>query len=179
MADPFIGEIRAFAFSFAPRGWSQCDGQVMSIAQNPALFSIIGTTYGGDGRTTLGIPNLKDRTILHGGFSTGPGLSPHILGQFGGQNSVTLTDSELPAHTHTISGYQPPGYEDTPSPSLVVAQQAVALEFINDTSKRGSMGTMSNQALKYYGANSDHENRQPAITVNYCICWDGAYPSRN
>src|SRR5439155_24372860 len=112
MTDPFLAEIRIFPFNFAPKGWAWCDGQLMPISQNTALFSLLGTTYGGDGRATFALPDIQGSAVMHPG--QGPGLSLHDLGETGGSDTVTLLESEIPAHTHTMRASEGDGTERTP-----------------------------------------------------------------
>src|SRR5215213_10995704 len=120
MADPFVAEIRIFPFNFAPKGWAFCDGQLMPLSQNTALFSLLGTTYGGDGKSTFALPNLQGRAAMHPG--QGPGLSLHDLGETGGSETVTLLQSEIPAHTHGLMAANFPGDVQVPQPTVALAR---------------------------------------------------------
>jgi microcystin-dependent protein len=165
MSEPFLGEIRPFAFGFTPNGWLPCEGQVLSIAQNQALFALLGITYGGNGTTTFALPDLRGRTPLH--------VSPsHPLGQAAGEANHTLQISELPAHTHNVMGST--GAPTTGSP--VGAVWATRSE--NAYSVNGD-GQMSAQAIATVGAGQTHNNMQPYLPVNYCIAVQGIFPPRN
>lgn len=154
MSEPFVGEIRVFPFNFAPVGWALCNGQLLPISQNTALFSLLGTNYGGDGRSTFGLPNLQGATAV--GAGQGPGLTPVVLGEAGGSSAVTLRESELPAHSHTHSG---PGTTNRPTPGLLPAD--------------GSALTPAAFSAQ------PHDNMPPYLVVNYCIALQGIYPPRN
>ncbi|ADZ90533.1 phage tail protein [Marinomonas mediterranea] len=180
MAEAFIGEIRALGFSFAPRGWYACLGNLIAINQDTTLYSIIGDYYGGDGRVSFALPNLTGRAPLHvGGFSsTGPGLNTHILGRREGASAMHLLEKELPKHTHDVYAYQPPGDSDSPTSDRILANQISAKEFINDASVTPDT-RMDIRTLQSSGSSQPHENRQPYLAVNFCICSEGTYPSRN
>ena len=122
MADPFVAEIRIFPFNFAPRGWAWCDGQLMPLSQNTALFSLLGTTYGGDGKSNFALPNLGGRAPMHTGNSSGPGLSPHSEGEASGAETVTLLQSEIPAHAHTLRANTDIADTQSPSPARSIAR---------------------------------------------------------
>lgn len=174
MSEPFIAEIRIFAGNFAPRGWAFCDGQLLPIAQNTALFSLIGTTYGGDGRTTTGLPNLQGRAPMHPG--RGPGLTPRNLGQSGGTTTVTLTDAQMPAHRHSVQAVWPiPADDDDPGGNLlgVPAGASIYREF------SGSLNNMADEALLATGGGQAHSNLQPYLAMYFIIALVGLYPSRN
>ena len=171
-ADPFIGEIRIFAGTFAPQGWAFCDGQLLAIAQNTALFSLLGTNYGGDGRTTFGLPDLRGRVPMHAG--SGPGLTPRYLGQTGGQEHVTLNESQIPAHTHQArASSEAP---DTNSPEDAVSAQKVRTHLYNTGLSDVNMGTT---AISSTGGSQAHDNMQPYQCLNYIICLQGLFPPRN
>jgi microcystin-dependent protein len=175
--EPLLAEIRMFAGNFAPRGWAFCDGSILSISQNTALFSLLGTTYGGNGQTTFALPDLRGRLPMHPG--QGPGLSPRNLGEQGGVESVTLISTQMPAHTHAVnaSGQQGDG---------VVPDGAVWAVSVdpNSGAPLNNYGatpttTMSPQALGVAGGNQPHSNVQPFLCVNFIIALEGIYPSRN
>ncbi len=174
MSDPFIAEIRMFGLNFAPRGWAFCDGQLLPISQNTALFSLVGTTYGGDGRTTLGLPDLRGRAPMHPGL--GPGLSSYRLGQIGGAEAVSLTDAQLPAHSHPMSAISSEGDEVAPEgvypAQASAARGQAAYAALADT-------TMAADALGTSGSRDSHNNRQPYTAVNFCIAMMGVFPSRS
>lgn len=173
MSEPFVGEIRQFTYSFAPRGWAYCDGQLLPIASNTALFSILGTTYGGDGRSTFAVPDLKGRVPM--GQGRGPGLTDRRLGQKVGVETVTLTTSQIPSHTHQLFGSNNAGDTDVPTnmyAGRVGLKKLYAAESVNKIK-------MDPNALKNAGGNQPHENRQPFLSISFCIALVGLYPSRN
>jgi microcystin-dependent protein len=174
--EAMIGEIRMFAGNFAPRGWALCDGQLLPIAQNQALFSILGTTYGGNGITTFALPDLRGRVPLHAG--TGPGLSSKTLGQSGGTETVTLTTAQMPAHTHSaqINADSTVAATDNPANALPARNAASTPQYGTSDNT-----TLSGNALiiSPAGGGQAHPNMQPYTTVNYIIALTGVYPSRN
>ena len=174
MADPFVAEIRIFPFNFAPRGWAFCDGQLMPISQNTALFSLLGTTYGGDGKSTFALPDVQGNAPLHvGGNQPGPGLSLYDLGQMGGSDTVTLLQSEIPVHTHTLRANNTLG--DSPQPAgNTLARYANAYQQ-NSTQ---NLVQMAPQALAPAGGDQPHNNMQPYLTLNFCIALQGVFPPR-
>ena len=174
MSEPFIGEIRRFAGNFAPRGWAFCDGQLLSVSQNDALFSILGTTYGGDGRTPFGVPDLRGRAPMQQG--NGPGLSSYRLGEKGGMEHVTLTTSQIPAHNHLVNGTSQAGDQPSPTGTIPGAETLSAHELWSDAD---SDGTMKDSMIQNTGGTKQHDNRQPYLVVNYIIALVGLYPSRN
>lgn len=176
MSEPFIAEIRIFAGNFAPRSWAFCDGQVLQIAQNTALFSLIGTTFGGDGRTTFGLPNLQGRVPLHPG--RGPGLTQRSWGEIGGSSTVTLTAQQMPGHRHTFLASADPTDEE--------GESTVAGNLTGETDASDRMYTSASTApvdmglgLQTQGGNGAHPNEQPYLTMNYIIALQGTYPSRS
>lgn len=173
MSEPFIAEIKIFAGNFAPRGYAFCDGQLLPIAQNTALFSLIGTIYGGDGRTTTALPNLLAHAPMHPG--NGPGLTPRSLGQEAGVADVTLTTSNLPPHTHPVQSVSntPP---DTNSPQDAYPGQAPIYEATG-----GNRVSMSSDAIDSAGSDAPDpiENRQPFLEMNFIIALQGLFPSRS
>lgn len=169
--DPFIGQIILFAGNFAPSGWALCNGQLMSIAQNTALFSILGTTYGGDGVTTFGLPDLRSRVPIHPG--QGQGLSPYSLGQKGGVESVTLTSNQMPIHSH---GFAPGCSTDPPSgqnPSNSVPAALDTQAYGSEANANMRPGNSTNA-----GGSQAHDNVQPYLSVNFIIALQGIFPSR-
>ena len=172
MSEPFIAEIRIFAGNFAPRGWAFCDGQLLPIAQNTALFSLIGTTYGGDGRTTTALPNLEGRSPMHPG--RGPGLTDRRLGQRGGVEQVTLTEAEIPNHSHSLMAANAPAEQREPLNNSLARS-------INGTIYRngGTLVSMAEQALPSAGGSQGHNNMQPFLVMNFIIALVGLYPSRS
>jgi microcystin-dependent protein len=166
--DPFLGEIRLFAGNFAPRSWALCNGQIMSIAQNTALFSLLGTTYGGNGQTTFALPDLRGRVPVHAG--QGPGLTNYDLGQQGGTETQTLTTSQIPAHTHALNASSNDETTNRPT-NAVPAKGGVYDGTLNATMNPGAIGAT--------GASQPHPNVQPYTTLNYIIALEGIFPSRN
>lgn len=172
--DPFIGEIIMFGGNFAPRGWALCDGSLLPISQNQALFSILGTTYGGDGRTTFALPDLRGRAPIHAG--SGPGLRPRSLGQKGGEEDVTLTSNQMPAHTHDVGCSAQVGNAGTPAGNVPAAEKAAAAD-VYQTSAPNQ--TMSSAMIHSAGGGQSHDNMQPFLAVNFIIALVGTFPSRN
>lgn len=173
MADPFVAEIRIFPFNFAPKGWALCDGQLMPISQNTGLFSLLGTTYGGDGKSTFALPNLQGSAAMHPG--QGQGLSLRDLGEIGGSETVTLLTSEMPLHTHSLRGSTDPGDNTVPGPAISLAQSTGALAYVNSASPDSQMAL---QALPPAGGGLPHNNMQPYLTFNFCIALQGIFPPR-
>ena len=174
MSEPFVAEIRMFAGSFAPRGWAFCDGQLLPISQNTALFSLIGTTYGGDGRSTTALPNLRDRTPMHPG--QGPGLTAKRLGQGGGVEKVTLSGDQIPGHTHTVRAANIPFGVQAPNEQRVL-NQANINAYQSDTSE--NLANLADQSLATVGGSQPHNNLQPFLVMNFIIALVGLYPSRS
>ena len=175
MADPFVAEIRIFPFNFAPRGWAFCNGQILPISQNTALFSLLGTTYGGNGQSTFALPNLQGSAAMHPG--QGPGLSLRDLGEQSGTPTLTLLISEMPAHTHTISGKVGGG---TANPTGLVWGTSnaakVAANFYAPAA--ASPVGMNPAALSITGSSLPHNNLMPYLTLNFNIALQGVYPPR-
>jgi microcystin-dependent protein len=174
MSEPFIGEIRMFSGNFAPRGWALCNGQLLAIAQNTALFSILGTTYGGDGRTTFALPDLRGRAPLNWG--QGPGLSPRSIGEQGGSETVTLISSQMPAHTHTANASTLNGDVETPSGTTWGADTSATVLLYNSNPPNTTMNPAS---IGIAGGNQPHQNMQPFLCVSLIIALEGIYPPRN
>ncbi|MGR8935953.1 MAG: phage tail protein [Gammaproteobacteria bacterium] len=172
MSEPFVGEIRMFAGNFAPRGWAFCDGQLLAVSQNDALFSLLGTIYGGDGRTTFGLPDLRGRLPIHAG--DGPGLSPRPLGAKGGEESVTLTVNQLPSHEHPLQASQGPATDTRPVGNAPA--QAPAADV---WSTRSPAVDMAADSISYIGGSRSHTNLMPFLCVNFIIALFGIYPSRH
>jgi microcystin-dependent protein len=171
MSEPFVGEIRMFAGNFAPRGWAFCDGQLLAVSQNDALFSLLGTIYGGDGRTTFGLPDMRGRLPIHAG--TGPGLSNRRLGARAGAESVTLTVNQLPPHSHTIQASADAATGPNPDGEVLA-------EISSDRSYRNAADTaLSSNALTAIGGSRSHTNLMPFLCVHFIIALVGIYPSRN
>jgi microcystin-dependent protein len=170
MADPFVAEIRIFPFNFAPKGWAWCDGQLMPISQNTALFSLLGTTYGGDGKSTFALPDMQGNAPMHPG--QGPGLSLHDLGEMAGSETVTLLQSEIPAHTHAARGSTDDDDSTIPVGNsygqLTVAYAPAA----------SPLASMSPQALAPAGGDQPHNNLMPYLTLYFNIALQGVFPPR-
>lgn len=178
MTEPFVGEIQLFGFNFNPRGWAFCNGALLPIAQNTALFSLLGTQYGGNGVTTFALPNLSGRTAC--GTGSGPGLSPRTAGETFGTSSVTLIASELPAHGHGASAYSQTAAgsgSGTPVNGGGLSFLAASTTARTFTTPPGNT-TMAPSMIAPTGGNQPHENRQPYLAVNFCIALQGIYPAR-
>ena len=174
MASPFLAEIKMFAGNFAPRGYAFCSGQILAIAQNTALFSLLGTTYGGNGQTTFALPNLQGRVPMHAG--QGPGLSPRTLGEVGGTETVTLIQSQLPAHTHLIAANTGAGNSAAPANNTVLAA-STARDRLYTTNAANA--TLAPNAVGATGNNLPIPIIQPYLVVNFIIAIQGIFPSRN
>ena len=172
MSEPFVGEIRMFAGNFAPRGWAYCDGQLLAVSQNDALFSLLGTIYGGDGRTTFGLPDMRGRVPLHAGH--GPGLSERRLGAKGGSEKVTLTTNQIPSHTHPVSGTNNLANATTPGGN-VPAQSTIADLY----APVAPTVDMNAAAVPNVGGSQSHSNLMPYLCVHFIIALFGIYPSRH
>ena len=175
MSDPFVAEIRIFAFNFAPKGWAFCDGQFMPISQNTALFSLLGTTYGGDGKSTFALPNLQGSAPLQAG--QGPGLSLRDLGEIGGEQTVTLLESEMPAHSHAVNAFSGAGTLGTPAGNVWASAQV--LRQGQNLYGTAAGAQMSPQALSISGGNQPHNNMMPYLVLNFCIALQGVFPPRS
>lgn len=171
MSEPFVGEIRMFAGNFAPRGWAFCDGQLLAVSQNDALFSLFGTTYGGDGRTTFGLPDLRGRVPVHAG--DGPGLSPRRLGAKGGAESVTVTTNQLPSHTHQAHGASAIGTDPNPGGTVVASSSVMQPYYVGTATQ-----PMSSNSITSVGGSRNHTNIQPFLCVHFIVALVGIYPSR-
>jgi microcystin-dependent protein len=172
MSSQYIGEIRMFGGNFAPAGWAFCDGRLLSIAEHDALFALIGTTYGGDGQSTFGLPDLRGRLPIHQG--TGPGGESHVMGQSGGSETVTLTISQLPSHGHSMAGVATAGNQSSPQGHLPANTLGIA-PYINDPPD----GNMSAQAIHSSGGGQPHENMQPFLPISFIIALFGVFPSQD
>lgn len=171
MSEPFVGEIRMFAGNFAPRGWAFCDGQLLAVSSNDVLFSLLGTIYGGDGRTTFGLPDMRGRIPLHAG--TGPGLSARTLGARAGAETVTLTAGQLPSHTHAWLGHSGAAEGQTPIDASVAAPASNLYDTQTD-----NLGGMRTSMVGATGGSQPHNNLMPALCVHFIIALVGIYPSR-
>jgi microcystin-dependent protein len=174
MASPFLGEIKMFGGNFAPRGYAFCNGQILSIAQNTALFSLLGTTYGGNGQTTFALPNLQGRAPMHWG--QGPGLIPRNLGEIGGTETVTLTQTEMPQHTHALNANGAAGTDGVPAGNVVLAASTARDKLY---SVNGVTASLSVQSIGTAGSSLPHNNMQPYLAVSFIIALQGIFPSRN
>ena len=174
MADPFVAEIRMFGFNFAPTGWAQCNGQLLPISQNTALFSLLGTYYGGDGKSTFALPNLQGSTPVHAG--QGNGLSEYFLGQQGGSQFVTLLLSEIPFHNHSFLGANETGEQKTLANNAALVNAAGGNIYQTNTS--ANLTQFNVQAVSIAGGSLPHNNMQPYLTVNFCIAMQGVFPPR-
>lgn len=174
MSDPFVAEVRIFPFNFAPKGWAMCNGQLLPISQNTALFSLLGTTYGGDGKSTFALPDIQGRAVMAPG--QGPGLSLHDLGEMAGERTVTLNTPEMPQHTHQLRAHsQDPADLNAPSPQRTLARSDGGNAFGTPDLPAVSM---SFSAVSMVGNGQPHNNMQPALTLNYCIALQGIFPQR-
>lgn len=174
MADPFLAEIRIYPFNFPPNGWAFCDGQLLPLSQNTALFSLLGTTYGGNGKSTFGLPNLMGAAPMHPG--QGPGLSLHDLGEADGSDTFTLLASHIPVHTHSLRANSDFADVQVPSPnrSLARSQNANAYQ----TTANQSLVGLAPQAVALTGGDLPHNNLMPYLVLNFCIALQGVFPQR-
>lgn len=190
--DPFIGEVKMFGGTFAPRGYALCNGTLISISSNTALFSIIGTLYGGDGRTTMGLPDLRGRVAIHPG--SGPGLSSYSLGQRGGLETVTLSAKQMPTHTHTattaltvsatLKADSGSGDSDAPAGKVLARKSRTKIYSgdapnVNMHANAIEVSASASTTVNNTGGSQSHENRMPYLAINYIIALQGLYPSRN
>ena len=178
MSEPFLGQIQTLGFSFAPRGWALCDGQLLSISQYTALFSLFGTIYGGDGRTTFGLPNLKGRRAIH--FGQGPGLSNYRIGQSGGSETVALSAQQMAANfpNTQLATSGANGNTDDPAGNYLakpIDSNAAQVAAYNNAGGGGNLAGLTSQN----GGGQGHENRAPYLTINFSVALTGLYPSRN
>jgi len=172
MSEPFVGEIRIFAGNFAPRGWALCDGQLLAVSQNDALFSLFGTIYGGDGRTTFGLPELRGRIPIHMG--SGPGLTTRQLGSKSGSESVTVTVGQLPSHSHPMQATEE--LADSPNPGGNIAARSTTMDlYINQDPDTVLAAT----SVTSVGGSQSHPNVMPFLCLNFIVALTGIYPSRS
>jgi microcystin-dependent protein len=172
MADPFVAEIRIFPFTFAPKGWAFCNGQLVPISQNTALFSLLSTNYGGDGRSNFALPDLQGSVPMHPG--QGPGLSSHVLGEKAGSDTVALVPAQIPAHTHTVSATTLAAVSKLASANVSLARSRNGLAY-QDTP--GNAVVMHPSTLATAGESLPHNNMQPYLTLNFCIALQGVFPA--
>lgn len=178
MADPFLGQIQIVAFNFAPVGWASCDGQLLPISQNTALFSILGTTYGGNGVTTFGLPNLQGRTPV--GAGQGAGLSPYVLGEQGGVEAVTLTPGQLPSHSHTVNADTAVAVSGAPAANEVLTVTKSAKPgTVNVYGPAQNLTAMDASCVTATAGGQSHNNRQPYLGLMFVIAMQGVFPSRS
>lgn len=173
MADPFVAEIRIFPFNFAPRGWAWCDGQLMPLSQNTALFSLLGTTYGGNGKSNFALPDLQGRAPMHPG--QGPGLSLHDLGETGGSETSTLLESEIPAHSHAL-GAQNIALGGLATPAGNTLNRPASGNLYSSAS--AALVSMAPEGIAPAGGDQPHNNLQPYLTFYFCIALQGVFPPR-
>lgn len=170
MSEPFLAEVRMVGFDFAPRGWAFCDGQILPINQNQSLYSLLGTTYGGDGRTTFALPDLRSRTPIHRD-------SDNTLGQKGGTETVTLTSAQIPQHTHSFKASTAVADQKNPNSHVLASNSGADLLYAPKVN--GSATNMRSGSIANAGGSQAHNNMQPYLTVNFCIAIAGLFPSRN
>lgn len=172
MSEPFLAEVRIVGFNFAPRGWAFCDGQILPINQNQSLYSLLGTTYGGDGRTSFALPDMRGRTPIHVGRSNGGAV--HMLGQKSGEETHTLASNEMPQHTHPLVATDNNATADDPLNNMIAqsAQTAYA-------SPGATLAAMDTATVTNVGGGQAHNNMQPYLALNFCIALQGLFPSRN
>lgn len=175
MSSPFVAEIRMFAGSFAPKGWALCDGQLLPLSQNTALFSLLGTYYGGDGKSNFGLPNLVGSAVM--GQGDGNGLSPRFLGEATGEPNVTLLTAEMPSHNHSIQAYtDDPAASQVPDPSQVLGYAQGLTPYLNNISANATQ--LNPGALGMFGGSQPHNNMQPYLCVTFIIALQGVFPPR-
>jgi microcystin-dependent protein len=175
MSNPFVAEIRMFPFNFAPKGWAFCNGQLLPLSQNTALFSLLGTFYGGDGKTTFALPNLQGNVAMHTDQYSGGGQYP--LGAQGGEAAVTLLQTEIPVHNHTIGAASTVGDTNAPGTGVSLARSHNATAYQNNTTQ--NLVQMNFQTLSIAGGSLPHNNMMPYLTVSFCIAMQGVYPPRS
>ena len=170
--DPFVAEIRIFPFNFAPKGWAFCDGQILPLSQNTALFSLLGTTYGGDGKSNFALPNMQGNAPMHPG--QGPGLSLHDLGETGGSDTVSLLESEIPSHSHALRAFRSDQADHFDPTGAVLARATNGNAYI--TANPNVL--LNGNSIAPAGGDQPHNNMQPYLTLNFCIALQGVYPPR-
>jgi len=175
--DPFVAEIRIFPFNFAPKGWAWCDGQILPLSQNTALFSLLGTTYGGDGKSNFALPDLQGMAPMHPG--QGPGLSLHDLGETSGSDTVTLLESEIPAHAHSLMAVVNPATARLPTPNLSLARSSgVSAYATSAVALDATVSQMADVTIAPAGGDQPHNNLMPYLTFYFNIALQGVYPPR-
>ena len=175
MTDPFLAEIRIFPFNFAPKGWAACNGQLIPISQNTALFSLLGTTYGGDGKSNFALPNLQGNSAMHWG--QGAGLSSYFIGENGGEANVTLLQTEMPGHPHALQADARPANLNNPSPNNSLARSTPAMIYKTPASNP-PLQPMAANVVTIAGGSQPHNNMMPFLTLNFCIALQGIFPQR-
>ncbi len=178
--DPFVGEIRIVPFNFAPSGWALCNGQLLPISQNTALFSLLGTTYGGNGSTNFALPNLQGSVPMNAG--SGPGLSPRVLGETGGVAAVALSASQMPLHSHTLQGSTITATTGVPSSAVALGIPPGSARHPSNLYKAGAVTTsvtLDASAIRPAGGGTAHNNMQPYLTLNFIIALQGVFPARS
>src|SRR5450432_3402520 len=175
MSSPFVAEIRIFPFNFAPKGWAFCDGQILPLSQNTALFSLLGTTYGGDGKSDFALPDMQGNVPMHPG--QGPGLSLHDLGETGGSDTVSLLESEIPGHSHTMMSLPAPANRTAPAGNSLARVAGLKGPYV-PASPAPATTPMSQDAVAPAGGDLPHNNMQPYLTLSFCNAMQGVFPSR-
>jgi microcystin-dependent protein len=175
MADPFVAEIRVFGFNFAPKGWAFCAGQLLPISQNTALFSLLGTYYGGDGKSTFALPNIEGSVVI--GQGQGQGLSERFLGETGGEQFVTLLQSEMPVHNHNLLGSIDDAQFQAPAPDREFATSSPGFAYQSNSTQ--NLVPMNAQELSIQGGGLPHNNLSPMLVLNFCIAMQGVFPPRS
>jgi len=175
MSTPFLGEVRLFGFNFVPQGWQACDGSLLSIAENDALFALVGTTYGGDGQTTFAVPDLRGQVPLHQG--RGPGLTPRVIGERGGSEAVTLTVQQLGPHGHAFAATSTNANTGTPSGTVTLG--ATTSNTLYTTAPDDSPQALSPASTLPAGGSQPHGNVMPTLAVQFCIATAGIFPSQS
>jgi microcystin-dependent protein len=170
--DPFVAEIRVFGFKFAPKGWAECNGQLLPVSQNTALFALLGTNFGGDGKSTFGLPDFQGSTAI----GQGQGLSSYYVGEEGGVPNVKLLQTQIPVHTHQAMGTNEPAELQAPGPDRALARSTPGFAWQADTSTK--LAPMNVQSTSILGAGLPHENMPPAVPLVFCIALEGVYPPR-
>jgi len=175
MTDQYLGEIRSFGFNFAPTGWALCNGQILPISQNAALFALLGTSFGGNGTSTFGLPNLQGQVPMHWG--AGPGLTPYVLGEQAGTTNVQLNITQIPAHNHAIQvSSDTTSKTATPSPAVWLGESNPAKAYVTSGTANTSL---AQNAIGVSGGGQPHINQQPFLVINFSIALGGIFPSRN